>query len=57
MVVYATNKSIKLLRATMEQDGFGGGEVYNELRCTDETSEFIAVRFADNLSSKLLVAQ
>ena len=57
VIVYATSRSIKLLSAKMEQDGFGGGTVYSEMRCPDESSKFTAVKFADESSSRLLIAQ
>ena len=54
MIVFATDKAIKLLSANNAPNGIGE-KIYSELRCTDDASKFIAVKFADD-STKLLVA-
>ena len=55
VIVYATDKSIKLLANSTGLDGFGG-TVLSEMRCPNENSKFTAVKFADN-STRIIIAQ
>ena len=55
VVVFATDKSIKLLSGNTVPRYSLGETVYSEQRCTDDSQRFISVKFSDD-STKLLVA-
>jgi hypothetical protein len=56
VIVFATDKSIKLLSAATVPRFSLGETVYSEQRCTDDSQRFVSVKFSDD-STKLLVAQ